>query len=166
MADDAESDEGGLPNLPATMADIFLALVGVVVIVLLSLAPAIRAPGALAAPPSINDTLSNVLIDGAPPLVLMAEKTGLRLREHPDRMVPLDDIRADPGLAATLRKAVADRTWVLLAIAPDGQEAAFLLEGLAGDLGLPSFYQLRLDAACGYVIDPATFACKPGASVS
>jgi hypothetical protein len=71
-------------------------------------------------------------------------------------------MRGDAGLAEALRAARARGQSLLLAIAPDGEETAFVFESLANGLGLGSYYQLRLDAACGYAIDPARARCRPG----
>lgn len=162
MIDDIEAEDADLPELPATMADTFLALVGVVIIVLLSLAPAIQHPAALAGDPTIDEQLSAVTIDGDKPLTLLAEKAGLRISGQGGRLVPLDTVRDDVGLADMLRSAGAERQRLLLAIAPDGEETAFVFETLASALGIGSFDQLRLDQACSYVIDPAKVTCRVG----
>jgi len=162
MTDEIGADESGVPDLPATIADVFLALVGVVVIMLLALAPLIRTPAALAGGRSIDETLAAITIDGARPLSLLADASGLGIEGQAARRVPLDRMRDDAGLAAALREAVAKGQPVLLAIAPDGQEAAFVFESLASGLGVGDYYQLRVDAACDYAIDAGRAGCRPG----
>lgn len=157
----AEPSGPGLPSLPATMADIFLALVGVVIIILLSLAPAIRTPSALAAPQPVDRLLSSVTINGEAPLALLADGSGLAIEGHTGRRISLDGIRDDAELAAALQSAKAAGKPILLAIAADGQEAAFVFEGLASSLNVPDLYQLRLDGSCGYVTDRIKVACQP-----
>src|SRR5689334_4596875 len=116
-----EADDEGLTALPATMSDILFALVAVVIVVLLSLAPMLRMPGALATQKA-NPLASAIVIDGRPAVVFVAEPDGLRLEES-KRLVPLDAILSDAGLAQALQ---ATDEPVLLIVPEDGQEAAFL----------------------------------------
>ena len=104
MVDDGEEDDG-LTALPATMSDIFFSLVAVVLVILLSLAPAIRTPGALGTHKA--DLLSSaILLEGEPALTFIAEVDGLRAGQGGGRLVPLDEILADEGLT----QAFAQRT--------------------------------------------------------
>ena len=156
-----EGEEDGLAALPATMGDIFFSLVAVVIIVLLSLAPLIHMPGALATQKA--DLLSStILVEGEPSLVFVAEAGGLRVRQDGDRLVPLDAILEDATIAQTLRATDKD---VLLIIEEDGQEAAFLFDSLASAQGVASVRQLRVDPQCRHVADPLKVACtRPGAA--
>lgn len=123
---------------------------------LLSLAPAIRMPGALATQKA-DVMASPILVDGQPPTIFVAEADGLRIGQQ-GQLVPLDAILADAGVAEALRTAERD---VLLIVAEGGQEAAFLFNSLAGMEGVDSILQLRLDPGCRYVADPARVGCRP-----
>ena len=147
-----DRDDGPL-DLPGSMADIFLALVAVVILMLLSLLPAIRTPGGLAQRPAVEADWSNVVIEGRSPAIYVAEATGIRVADDDTRVGP-DDILQDRGLAERLRAAARDRS-ILLVIEPEGQESAFLFSSLAGSLGVGRFYQLRVDAQCAHVRDAA-----------
>lgn len=155
MSGEPGDPAGEAVSLPATMADIFLALVGVVVIMLLALVPAIRTPGGLAPPPPFEVWRAGLTLDGGTPAVLLAEADGLRLIGPEERLVPLDAVLDDPDVARALEAASARGDGVLLVIRPEGQEAAFQFTALAGRLGLDGVHHLRLDHACGYVLDPA-----------
>lgn len=152
MLDDGEDDD--VTGLPATMSDIFFSLVAVVIVILLSLAPALRLPGALASQKS--DVLtSHILVDGVPPLVFVAEGGGLRIGQE-GTLVPVDGILADAGLRQALDAADTD---ILLIVAEAGQEAAFLFTSLAGTAGVGSIRQLRLDPGCRHIADPSRVGC-------
>jgi hypothetical protein len=139
--------------VPLAIADIFLALVGVVIMMLLALVPALHAPGSLAAPPPLEIWRAELAVGGAQPAVLVAEEDGLRLVSQVDRLVPLDAILDDSELAAGLRAASAEPGGILLVIRSEGQEAAFLFSALAGGLGLETVHHLRLDTGCAYLLD-------------
>ena len=150
-----EGDEDGLTALPATMSDIFFSLVAVVIVILLSLAPAIRMPGALATQKA--DLLSStILVEGEPSLTIVAEADGLRLVQEDARFVSLDAILNDAGLAETLR---ATDKGVILIVEEDGQEAAFLFNSVASAQGIASIRLLRLDPQCRHVADPVRVGC-------
>ena len=152
MFDDGDDD--GLTALPATMSDILFALVAVVIVILLSLAPAIRLPGALATQKA--DLLSStILVEDEPSLVFVAEAAGLRV-DNGGRFVQLDTILGDAGLAETLH--ATDKNIVLI-VMEDGQEAAFLFNSLAGAQGIASIRQLRLDPQCRHIADPVRVGC-------
>ncbi|MDC9823030.1 hypothetical protein PRN20_04740 [Devosia sp. ZB163] len=154
---DEDDDDDGLTALPATMSDILFSLVAVVIVVLLSLAPAIRTPGALASQKS--DLLTSpILVESEPALVFVAEAAGLRIGQGEERLVPLDAILTDADLAQALRESNEE---VLLLVADDGQEAAFLFNSLAGAHGIASIRQLRLDPKCRHIADPVRVGCTP-----
>ena len=156
-----EQSEDDLTSLPATMSDIFFSLVAVVIVMLLSLAPAIRMPGALATQKADVMT-SPILVDGQPPAIFVAEADGLRIGQQ-GQLVPLDAILADAGVAEALSAAEQD---ILLVVAEGGQEAAFLFNSLAGMERIGTILQLRLDPGCRYIADPARVGCQPvGASL-
>lgn len=150
-----EGDDDDLTGLPVTMSDIFFSLVAVVIVILLSLAPLLRMPGALATQKA-NLLTSPILVDGVPPLILVAEADGLRIGQA-GALIPLDAVLDDAGLAQLL--AAADKD-ILLIVADDGQEAAFLFNSLAGAEGTGSIRQLRLDPGCRHIADPARVGCK------
>jgi hypothetical protein len=131
------------------MAEMFLALVGVVVIMLLALLPAIREPGALTAG-GLLDLGSQLRIDGQKPEILIADAKGLRFAESSERPVEIDAILDDEALSHVLKSTAATGRNLLLVIQPNGQEAAFLFGALSGRLGIPNVFQVRVDAACDY----------------
>lgn len=152
-------------DLPASMADIFLALVAVVILMLLSLLPAIRAPGGLAAPQAALGSWDNVAIDGEKPAIYVAASTGIE-RVGDKTQTGLNDILQNQPLSSGLQTA-AQRGSILLVVQPDGQESAFLFASLMGSLGLAEFYQLRVDADCAYVRDPKLAGpCRHSAEAS
>lgn len=146
MHDDFDDGDDLLGGLPASMADTFLALVGVVIIMLLSLAPALRgnpAPASEAgseasAPQSVGGTLAFV-----------AEADSLRVAGKEGTATPLAAILGSPALAGALRDAAAGGRSVLLLIEPQGQEAAFLFGALAYRAGIGRIRQVRLSGPCG-----------------
>ncbi|WP_378941123.1 hypothetical protein [Mesorhizobium sp. ANAO-SY3R2] len=146
----SDHDSGPL-DLPASMADIFLALVAVVILMLLSLLPAIRTPGGLASPQAAELNWSNVVIEGKTPALYVAADTNILVVEN-DARIGLDEILRNRDLSEGLR-AAAQSGNILLVIQPEGQESAFLFSSLAGSLGVDHFYQLRIDAGCTYVRD-------------
>ena len=147
--------DGGPLDLPGSMADIFLALVAVVILMLLSLLPAILKPGGLAQRQAGEPDWSNIVIDGKTPALYIAAGTDIRVVEG-EKRVGLNDILQDQGLSEGLRAVARDRS-ILLVIEPEGQESAFLFSSLAGSIGVGRFYQLRVDAQCAYMSD-ATLA--------
>lgn len=157
-----EEGEDGLTALPATMSDIFFSLVAVVIVILLSLAPAIRMPGALATQKA-NLLSSPILVEDEPSLVFIAEAGGLRVQQDGERLVPLDAVLDDAALAQSLRAAGAS---VILIVEEDGQEAAFLFNSLAGAQGIASIRQLRLDPQCRHIADPVQVGCMPSGAAT
>jgi len=148
-------DEGGL-QLPASMADIFLALVAVIIMMLIWLVPAIHAPAMLApAAPAREIWRADIRIDGRRPAVFVAEADGLRLAGPAEHVVPLAGLLGDAGLASALSAARQAGEDVLLVIAPQGHEAAFLFSAAANAAGIAEVVQLRLDEECGFVTAPA-----------
>lgn len=143
----------GSASLPATMADIFLALVGVVIIMLLSLIPAIRTPGGLEMLTPFEVWRSDIRFDGTRSEIVVAEEDGLRVPGDRERLVELDMILEDQDLARRLSTASEEGENILMVVLPEGQEAAFLLEALAGQLDLEALHHLRIDHACGYLRD-------------
>ena len=152
-------------DLPASMADIFLALVAVVILMLLSLLPAIRAPGGLAAPQTTAGSWDKVVIDGEKPAIYVAAGAGIE-RIGDKTQTSLDDILQNQPLSSDLQTAAQNGS-ILLVVQPDGQESAFLFASLMGSLGLVEFYQLRVDADCAYVRDPKLAApCRHSVEAS
>jgi hypothetical protein len=156
-----DGSENELSSLPATMAEIFLALVAVVIMMLLALSPAIRTPGALAPSPPFEVWNADLRIEGRIPTVLVAEAQGLRLAASAQTAVALDAILDDKALDDALRQAAKEGRDILLVIRPQGQEAAFLFSALANGLGIGGIYQLRVDADFGYLTDREMFARDP-----
>jgi hypothetical protein len=148
-----DASENELSSLPATMAEIFLALVAVVIMMLLALLPAIRTPGALAPSPPFEVWNADLRIEGRSPIVAVADAQGLRLAAPDGRVVALDAILDDAPLAAGLGQAGKEGRDILLVIRPQGQEAAFLFSALAGSLDIGGVYQLRVDAGFDYIRD-------------
>lgn len=156
----------GEARLPASIADIFLALVAVVIMMLIWLAPAIRAPSMLAPAQALDIKRADIRIEGREPAVFIAERGGLRVIAPEERLVPLDALLGDAGLSqavVTAQQAGAD---VLLMVEPDGQEASFLFAALASAAGATEFLQLRLDARCGFVAEAARARLCRGVAVA
>ncbi len=144
-------DRDGPLDLPASMADIFLALVAVVILMLLSLLSAIQKPGGLTAPQAAEMHWKEVVIDGAKPAVYIASGADLQVVDD-DTRIGLDDVLQSEALSNGLREAAENRR-ILLVIEPDGQESAFLFASLMGSLGVDQFHQLRVDSGCAYMRD-------------
>lgn len=144
-------ERDGPLDLPASMADIFLALVAVVILMLLSLLPAIQKPGGLTAPQTAEMHWKEVVIDGLKPAVYIATGADLQAVDD-DTRVGLDDVLQNQTLSNSLKAAAENRS-ILLVIEPDGQESAFLFASLMGSLGVDQFHQLRVDSACVYMRD-------------
>lgn len=138
------------PGLPATVAEVFLALVGVVMLMLFALAPSVRAsaPEGPAAASSREQPRQRLLIDGQEPELLIAEAGGLRVEGAGGGLIALDRIAGDEALGARLRQATSESRPLLLVIEPDGQEAAFLFPAAASAAGVTQVRQLRVTAAC------------------
>ena len=148
-------------TLPATMADIFLALVGVVVIMLLALVPAVRTPGGLQALVPTPVWHSPLLVQGRPAQVFVAERRGLRIGAGDERLVRLDELLDDRRLSERLGELAARDEATILVILPDGHEATFLFGALAGRLELDRIYHLRISADCAHIRDAAlTRQCR------
>lgn len=150
---DEEADGLGT-GVPASMADLFFALIAVVVIMLLALAPAIRSPEALAAGRQAP-WRADLRVGGQEPLVLAAERDGLRTVGEGERLVPLDAIFADAGLKERLNDARSKRQPILLFVTPEGGETVFLLDALAASLGVTAVDQVRLDRECRFLAEGA-----------
>ena len=146
--DDLEND---VSSPPATMAEVFFALIAVVIIMLLALLPAIRKPEALAAPAGAGQAGTDLRIHGSKPDEFVAEEDGLRFAKRPP--VALDRMLGDEALRAALESASKAGRDVLLVVRPRGREAAFLFDAVAHRAGVSSIYQLRVDAGCAYVAD-------------
>lgn len=150
--EELEQSEGD--GLPASMADLFFALAAIIVFLLLALVPMIGPrPPATATAAADDLWRAPVRVDNRNALVFVAGARGLRLAGAPGRTVPLDAILDDAPLAAQLREAGGGKRPVLLAIEPDGGEAAFLFDALAGSLALPEIVQLRVEADCGHLLE-------------
>jgi hypothetical protein len=94
-----------------------------------------------------------VLVEGRQPLVILATAEGAELVAGASvpRHVPLAAILDDAALAQALSAARDSGASVLLAIAPDAEEAAFLFEGVIFEHGPAQLLQLRLDRHCGFL---------------
>jgi hypothetical protein len=95
-----------------------------------------------------------VLAGGGPALVVLASSRGVELSAGgsvPYRSIPLSAILDDPSLATALSEVRRTGRKLLLAIAPDGEEAAFLLEGVIYRHGPSQLLQLRLDRHCAFL---------------
>ncbi|MBC8129913.1 MAG: hypothetical protein H7Y08_06285 [Rhizobiaceae bacterium] len=149
-----EADAGDPSGLQSSMADLFFALVGVVVFLLITLLPAIQAKNPAAAMP--DDLWAVEMTLGAEPaFVAVAGADGLRLPADGNRTVALGAVLDDPALASTLSALVAGGRNILLVIEPDGSEAAFLFEALTGAVGVADIHQVRMDTACDFARDIA-----------
>ncbi|MGQ3214502.1 MAG: hypothetical protein ACT6U0_16495 [Shinella sp.] len=146
------NDHDGPLDLPASMADIFLALVAVVILMLLSLLPALQKPGGLATQRPSALSWNEIVIDGEKPAVYVAVGAGIEVADTETR-IGLDDVLQNQALLDGLRTAAQERS-ILLVVQPDGQESAFLFASLMGTLSAAEFYQLRVDSGCIYVLDP------------
>lgn len=156
MPDEAGEAEDGPQGLPASMADIFLALIGVVILMLLSLAPALDGGAAPRADAGAEDRTDEAL-------AIVAEPEGLRVAGGTMPTTPLAAV-LDPGpLAASLGEASRDSRDVLLLIEPEGHEAAFLFGALAHRAGLRNIRQIRLAHPCGRAgVDAVARLCDGG----
>jgi hypothetical protein len=93
-----------------------------------------------------------LLVEGGRPLIILATADGAELAgAAPPHQVPLAAILDDAPLARALTAARDSNARVLLAIAPDAEEAAFLLEGVIFRHGPAQLLQLRLDRHCGFL---------------
>lgn len=154
-----EADDG---RLPASMADLFFALVAVVIFMLIALTPALRQ--AAPAPPLTPAEIwrSDIRLDGRRPRIVLADPAGLSVPGEPERRVALSAIPDDPGLARALTDPVARAGGILLVVDAGGEEAAFLFDALAGSLGIGRIDQVRAGAGCGFVRNAALRQrCRP-----
>lgn len=158
--EESPEEEGQDAGVPASMADLFFTLIAVVVLMLLALLPAIRTPGALA-PQRESPWQARLTVEGRTPLVLVARRGGLLVAGEAERSVALDRIVADPGLGDALRRAAQDGTPPLVFVTAEGGEAAFLLDALAGSLGLATLDQVRIDRDCRFAPGQAGRFCDP-----
>ncbi len=160
---DRHGDDGAT-ILPTSMADLFLALVAVVVIMLLSMAPAIRHPDLLKASAPAELWQMDLRIAGERPIVLAARADGLLVAGDGEMQVPLDRILDDQALAGRIGAGREAGREILLIVEPEGGEAAFLFSALAGGLGLQEFTQLRIDSGCDFALaDDLRSLCRRGA---
>ncbi len=154
MHDEADEADDRPQSLPASMADIFLALVGVVVIMLLSLAPALEDSRAPAPHFDVGEAAAFV-----------AEDQGLRVAGGTASTTPLAAIVGSRALADALRAAAGDGRDVVLLIEPQGHEAAFLFGALAYRAGIGRIRQIRLAEPCGRAGDAAVTRLCTGGSL-
>ena len=145
---DEDEDPGGAGADP--LSDIFfgfLAVILAMVIVLLPIGKA--APPPARAPASFSQ-------DGREAALVLADGQGLVVEPRgPGRLeVPLDGILEDPALGERLSALDSARAVPFLVITPAGQEALFLFESRAAELGLASFTFIRLPrdpAECSHI---------------
>lgn len=139
-ADGSEEDDWAAMPL----ADLLLALGASFLVALFAVQPALRqGPDARA-----QLEAGAVSIDGRSPLLLFAERDGVVVEAADGAFVPLAAIASDPLLADRLRRTDEAGTPILVAIRPDGQEAAFLLEAALSAASVEALHQIRLTGAC------------------
>ena len=149
-------------SLPGTMAEVFFALIAVVIMMLLALVPAIRNPDALAAPPVFKAAEADIRIGAEKPEKFVAGAEGLTTGRPKARTLALDRVLDDRGLEDALRAAARENRKILLVVERRGEEAAFLFDALASRAGIRSVYQLRVDAGCAYLLGTGlSMRCRP-----
>jgi hypothetical protein len=135
-------------------------LFGVVTIVIFAIALLLPTMAAETSAERRRDEALTRLLVGRPvfagdtrALVLLATARGVELSvgESEGRRIALDAVLDDQPLAEALTEARKTGRRLLLAIAPDGEEAAFLLEGVIYRHGPSELLQLRLDRHCAFL---------------
>ncbi len=110
---------------------------------------------------AVADTVlaAGATVRGESAAVFLAQQDGVAFGPAGRDRVGLDAMLDDANLRAALESIRAAGTPLLLLIAPDGQEAAFLFEGLAAAHGPRSIAQVRLDRGCAGVRGPLAELC-------
>jgi hypothetical protein len=158
----AEPREGGLAGLADPQADLFFTLVAVVLPAILLLLPAARMaqqPERQSAALADAVLTAGAKLHGADAAVFLARRDGVAFGPAGHHRVGLDAMLDDAGLKAALGSVRAAGKPLLLLIEPDGQEAAFLFDGLAAMHGPRSIAQVRLDRGCASVRGPLSEMC-------
>ncbi len=156
---DDETPEGLDP-----LTDLFFTVAAVVLAILIALVPTIEAARRVNAPPeTVAERLTTgdvtLVHDGRPVLPALARAAGIEIG---GRRVPPDALPDDAELASVLARATASGETVLLVIAPDGLDTAFLFDGIAARAGVTRLWQIRLDALCGFAAGTAGAGlCRP-----
>jgi hypothetical protein len=144
---------------PDPFADTVFGVVTIVIFAIALLLPTMEAESRIER--QRNEALTRLLVDrpviagGAPALVILATSRGVELSVGGavSRRIPLSAILDDRPLAAALTEVRSTGRKLLLAIAPAGEEAAFLLEGVIFRHGPPQLLQIRLDRHCAFLRD-------------
>lgn len=158
----AEPREGGLAGLADPQADLFFTLVAVMLPAILLLLPAARMaqqPERQMAAVADAALAAGTTVRGERATVFLAQQDGVAFGPTGRDRVRLDAMLDDANLRAALESIRAAGTPLLLLIAPDGQEAAFLFEGLAAAHGPRSIAQVRLDRGCAGLRGPLAELC-------
>ncbi|WP_161992848.1 hypothetical protein [Aureimonas leprariae] len=152
MRREAEGDDGFFA-LP--VSDLFLALGALFIFALFVLQPSLRFGGTADGGPLTELAAGRAELGGRTPLLLLADTAGLVLKDSagPAVRTSRDAIVSDAALARRLAEA-RDQP-ILLAIAADGSESAFLAETALQQAGVAAIRRLRLDAACSFRREPA-----------
>lgn len=148
-------EPGPAPVLGDTQADLFFTLVAVMLPAILLLLPAARiaddttvqraqqAAEALAG--------AGMTLDGRTAQLFLADGAGIAYGPAASIRVPLAAIQEDPGLRRAMEAAWQDGQPLLVLIAPDGEEAAFLFDAVAARHGPARLAQIRLEPERAHV---------------
>lgn len=142
------------PGEPAAildpLTDLFFTVAAVVLALIAVLVPSLHIARTVSTPPErVLERLRNapaILVDERPAVLLIAGGTGLRLDGFD---VPLDRIPGDAALRKILAEVARSGQPLVVAITPDGQESAFLLDAVAARVGIREMSQVRVDRFCG-----------------
>lgn len=139
-------------------SDVLFGLVAIVIPAIAIMLPLLRAAADAVPARDMRAAVafvgSELTIEGRSADAFAAAAAGVRVRSQGDRLVPVDRILDDRGLALELGRLRQLDQPLLLLIEPEGQEAAFLLEAVAAVHGPRRIIQVRLDPACGFVRNP------------
>ncbi len=145
-ADDGSIDQSAVTPLAVDpLADLLFNMVAIIVIAVIVILPT-----AVMMPPSHRIASTEFTIDGRKAQPLVATADGIRFGASPADIVSIARILDDESLAARLDGIRERGDPLLLLIAPDGMEAAFLIETVASRHGPAQLYQVRLDGGCAY----------------
>lgn len=150
-------DEDGVTGgLLVPMADILTGTTAILAAAILVLRPSLILPAAPppAPPPPppgpvafAGEALAGLSAGGE--VAALATAAGVVVAEGGRAVfVPLDDVGRSPATLALARPRVEP----LVLVAPDGQEAAFVLEARLGTLGVDAVRRARLPADCAMVV--------------
>lgn len=151
------------------LADLLFTLIAAVLPAILLLAPlstrsrnsAQAQEAALAA----ATARAGIVLEGAPVRPLVAGADGIRIGGGGGRLVDLDRIGEDAGLAAELDRSRADGRPPVLLVEPDGLESAFLLDPVLAEHGVDAVREIRSASPCAEARETASRAiCSAGAA--